>query len=641
MKGWKWQPDNLKVVSGLLAVLAVLAWCCCWIAPVQADEANITASLDPTSFSVDQAAQLTVQVTGSSSAEPVLPKVDGLRFFPHGQSSQMQWVNGSYSSSVSYLYMVQADRPGTYNIPPIKVTVDGKVLRTAPITCTVQPAGPAAISPGAGQGGGIQAPGGQIRLRSGESEKIGFMRIILQKKTAYTGELVPMTIKAYFRQGLQATINSEPHITGESFILQHQAKKPLQTGEIVNGIPYSVLTWNDSISGVKAGKFPLEVDLDATLLVQQPIMHPSGMFGSPFFGNAFLNNFFGGGYKEKRVKLVGPKQFLTILDLPEKGRPAHFGGAIGTFSLLVSVKPTTAKVGDPLTLKMVVTGTGNFDRVDPPVFPAGGGWKTYTPSSEFKDLGNGRGRKEFEQAIVPTSTSLQAVPPVSFTYFDPVARHYVTLKSDAIALHLKGGGTASAMVAPVQPAPVQPAQGKKKTRVPAGRQITPAAITPAAAAGLAPLETDLGVLHHRIVPTYKKLWFIGWTGGSILLLAIGGFLRLRRQRLLADPSILKRKDLDRKLKHHYQEMEQALAAGDSDRFLQSCRAAIQDWLGLAWQQEARAITLAALQERLAAGSPLITIFQQAEHGSYVGIHMNREEMRSTLNLVKKELEKVS
>ncbi|GBE51866.1 hypothetical protein BMS3Bbin14_00323 [bacterium BMS3Bbin14] len=640
MKGWQWQPDNLKVASGLLMVLAVLAWCFCWAAPVWADEANISASLDPMSFSVDQAAQLTVQVTGSSSAEPELPKVDGLRFFPHGQSSRMQWINGSYSSSVSYLYMVQADRAGTYVIPPIKATVDGKVLQTDSITCTVQPAGPAAIPPGAGQGGGIMAPGGQTRLRSGESEKIGFMRIILKKKTAYVGELVPMTIKAYFRQGIQATINSEPHITGESFVLQHRAKKPLQTEELVNGIPYSVLTWNDSISGVKAGKFPLEVDLGATLLVRQQVVHPSGMFGSPFFGDAVLNSFFGGGYKKKRVKLVGPKRSLTILDLPEKGRPANFGGAIGTFSLLVSVKPTTAKVGDPLTLKMVVTGTGNFDRVEPPVFPVGGGWKTYTPSSEFKDLGNGRGRKKFEQAIVPTSSSLRAVPSVSFTYFDPGSRQYVTLKSDAIALHLQGNGPAAAVATPAQPAPAPAAPEKKKTGPPPEKTL-PAAITPAATAGLAPLETDLGVLSRRIIPTYKKSWFIGWIGISLLLLATGWFLRLRRQRLLADPSILQRRDLDRKLKHHYQEMEQALAAGDSDRFLQSCRAAIQDRLGLAWQQEARAITLAALQERLAAGSPLITVFQQAEHGSYVGIHMDREEMRSTLNLVRKELEKVS
>lgn len=635
MHGWKWKPDNLKAASGLLAVFAVLAWFFCWAAPVRATEANITASLDPASFSLDQAAQLTVLVTGSSSAEPELPEVTGLRFFPHGQSRRMQWVNGSYSSSVSYLYMVQADRPGIYIIPPIRATVDGKVLQTVPITCTVLPAGPAAIPPGAGQGGGFQAPGGQTRLRSGESEKIGFMRIILPKKTAYTGELVPMTIKAYFRQGIQATINSEPHITGESFVLQHQADKPQQTEEVVNGIPYSVLTWNDSISGVKVGTFPLEVDLGATLLVRQQIRHPAGMFGSPFFGDEFLNNFFGGGYKEKKVKLVGPKQSLTIVDLPEKGRPANFGGAIGTFSLLVSVKPTTAKVGDPLTLKMVVTGTGNFDRVEPPVFPGGSDWKTYTPSSGFKDLGNGRGRKKFEQAIVPTSSRLRAVPPVSFTYFDPGAKQYVTLKSDAIAIHLQGGGPVTAMAAPEQPAPAKKKTGTVAEKPPA------AALIPAAATGLAPLETDLGVLSRRIIPTYKKPWFIGLTGGSLLLLATGWFLRLRRQKLLADPSILQRKDLNRKLKHHYQEMEQALAAGDSDRFLQSCRAAIQDRLGLAWQQEARAITLAALQERLPADSPLITVFQQAEHGSYVGIRMNREEMRSTLNLIRKELEKVS
>jgi len=625
MKQWsayngKMNIGHLLLFFALCLGSAVMTW---------AGEAGVTARLDAAQFTVDQAVQLTVTVKGSGSARPDIPRVEGLRLDYRGQSSQMQWINGRSSSSVTFMYSVQAERPGTYTIPPVKVSVDGHTLETEPITCTVLPGSSTGSPPFAGQGGAGRNSAGQTRLRSGEAEKIGFMRIIAKKKTAYSGELLPFTIKAYFRQGLHVTINSAPAITGESFVLQHREDKPQQTEEVVNGIPYTVLTWDGSLSGIKAGEFPLEVELDATLLVRQQVRPPSGMFGPSFFDDDFFNSFFG-NYKEKEVKLISPKQSMTILDLPEKGRPEDFSGAIGTFSLMVSASPTTAHVGDPLTLKMIVTGTGNFDRVQSPVFREGPDWKTYTPSSDFEDQGNGRGRKKFEQAIIPKNSRLQEIPPVTFSYFDPTAGEYMTLRSDPIGLHLQDNGAARKTVA----APVRhaPAQEKK---------ISPPKTHPEAPAVAAPLRTEIGKLYHRIRPIYTDKWFIGMIVLSLLFFVTAVLLGLHRKRLLADPSIPRRKEVYRRLKERFRHMENALAEEDSSAFQGACRAAIQDYFGFIWQQEPRAITLADLQTRLANDSPLLKVFREAEHGGYTGIRMSPEEMRSVLNLVKKELDNLS
>ena len=292
---------------------------------------------------------------------------DGLRFYSRGQSTQMQWINGKSSSSVAYTYLVQATSPGTHTIAPITVTVDGKTYQTRAIKCEVQPAG-ASPAPSPGQHGGraVQPPpSSSTRLRSGEADQIGFMRVLPRKENVYAGELIPLTIKAYFRRNMRVTIKSNPRLTNDNFILESLDDKPVQSEELIDGVPYTLLTWHGSISAVKQGAFPLEIAMDTTLLVRSRRQRPSSMFGSPFLDDPFFDDFFG-GYTQKNITLLSPKKEITVNDLPEQGKPAQFSGAIGSFSMAVNAHPLTVAPGDPITLHMIIQGSGNFDRVKAP-----------------------------------------------------------------------------------------------------------------------------------------------------------------------------------------------------------------------------------------------------------------------------------
>ena len=90
-------------------------------------------------------------------------------------------------------------------------------------------------------------------------------------------------------------------------------------------------------------------------------------------------------------------------------------------------------IGDPITVKMNIKGTGNFDRVSTPLLQVGKDWKTYRPSASFKAASGAgyRGEKSFEQAVIPMNGSIKAVPPVTFAYFDTEKEKYVTLKTKA------------------------------------------------------------------------------------------------------------------------------------------------------------------------------------------------------------------
>ena len=102
------------------------------------------------------------------------------------------------------------------------------------------------------------------------------------------GELVPVEIRAYFRQGMQATLRSLPMLKGSAFAFQDPDKKPQQTEEVIDGVGYTVLTWYGAISAVKEGEHRVDAELNATLLVPQRSLRHRSPFGGGLFDDDFL-----------------------------------------------------------------------------------------------------------------------------------------------------------------------------------------------------------------------------------------------------------------------------------------------------------------------------------------------------------------
>ena len=83
-----------------------------------AGAAEVTATLEPSQVAVGEAAQLTVTVTGSVSAEPTIPNISGLEIAHIGQSTQIQFINGSMTASSVHTYEVTPERAGTLRSQP-------------------------------------------------------------------------------------------------------------------------------------------------------------------------------------------------------------------------------------------------------------------------------------------------------------------------------------------------------------------------------------------------------------------------------------------------------------------------------------------------------------------------------------------
>ncbi|MBI5669796.1 MAG: BatD family protein [Chloroflexi bacterium] len=122
---------------------------------------------------------------------------------------------------------------------------------------------------------------------------------------------------------------------------------------------------------------------------------------------------------------------LQVQPLPE-GAPPGFNGAVGQFELTAALDRQSLTLGEPVTLRLTVRGTGNVEQLPPPEVSTPEGWQQFTtPSAYTATQDNGRiiGEKVFEWVIVPNQPGVQELPAISFAYFDPAALAYRTLNT--------------------------------------------------------------------------------------------------------------------------------------------------------------------------------------------------------------------
>ncbi|HVV52040.1 MAG TPA: BatD family protein, partial [Polyangia bacterium] len=147
--------------------------------------------------------------------------------------------------------------------------------------------------------------------------------------------------------------------------------------------------------------------------------------------------------------------------LPAKGEPPGFESAnVGQYEVSAAVDRAAVAVGDAVTLKVAVKGTGNVRNVRPPALPPLAGWKTYEPKTEVALDGAAAitGTKTVEWLMRPERPGKTTVPPLAMETFDPAARRYQTVRSQPIEIVVTGEPSSNAapgLAGPAAPAGVE------------------------------------------------------------------------------------------------------------------------------------------------------------------------------------------
>lgn len=348
------------------------------------------------------------------------------------QQSSYQMVNGhtSSSSSITFTYTLYAAKNGTYTIPAAHARVNGRHVasRAARVTVSGQ---------ASGNGGAPRMHDddrAEQQMRAAGSPISGndlFIKVSASKQRVHEQEAVLLTYKVFTLVDLTSLDVKMPDLVG--FHTQ-EIELPQQKSfhiENVNGRAYRAVVWRQYLLYPQmTGKLEIPSVTFKGIVVQQ------NRAVDPF--EAFFNG--GSGYVEVKRNIVAPGLTIQVDPLPRK--PADFSGGVGRFNISGQISKTTVKAGDPVTLRVVVSGTGNLKLIKQPEVNFPKDFDKYDPKitdkTKLTTSGVG-GNMVYDFLVVPRNQGQFTIPEVSLTYYDTQANTYKTVKTKPFALTVTPG----------------------------------------------------------------------------------------------------------------------------------------------------------------------------------------------------------
>lgn len=397
-----------------------------------ADEISFVASA-PNAVVVGQQFRLSYKINRGNAKEPRIPAIEGFSILsgPNRSSeSSYRMVNGQVSStqSLTYTYILKADREGTYTLPSAAVEVEGKQITSNSVDIKVLPQD--------NQSQSVRNSRGTDKTESSANINSSdlFMTATLNKTKVYEQQAVLLTYKVYSAVNLTSLNGKMPDLKGfhiQEIELPQQKEWQL---EHYKGRNYRAITWRQYML------FPQQ-----TGEIEIPSVAFEGIVAQQVRSTAMdpFDLFFNGGSQYVEVKKVinTPKLKLNVQNLPS-GKPEGFSGGVGDFAISSSISTTDLKANEAVTLRVTISGVGNMKLIKTPEvnFPAD--FEIYDPkvTNNFSVKANGlSGNKIIEYLVIPRHGGVYTIPSVKFSYFDVKSQEYKTLETESYTLNVAKG----------------------------------------------------------------------------------------------------------------------------------------------------------------------------------------------------------
>ncbi len=376
-------------------------------ARVSPESEAIQVTVDRNQVALGSQIYMTVRIDGSPDEPLRLPELPDFRVVSRGQRRDMQMINGRFSNSTSYNYLLIPTRAGTFDVGAATAVIDGVEVKSQPFTIQVA----AAENQGDAQ------------------DRDLFVTASLSTDQPWRGQQVIYTWRFYSRVPVgQGSIESMDF--GNDVVVEDLGEVR-QFQATLDGVEYSVNEVRKALFPQRSGELTLpQTQLRVEVQVEQA-RRPSRR--RSIFDD--FDDLLGGGGRWATKYLLTDPLTLDVRPLPPV--PDGWNGLVGDFDIRAQLSRRELQVGQSATLEVQVGGTGNVQLLSEPGFPELPAFKIYPDQPDANIDRSGRrltGRKVFRRALVPLVAGPLDIPPIDLVYFDPELGEYATRSTDRIDL---------------------------------------------------------------------------------------------------------------------------------------------------------------------------------------------------------------
>ena len=429
----------------------------------------------------------------------------------------------------------------------------------------------------------------------GIGEKV-YVVMKVEKEQIYLHEKIPLTVRLYARghslRDIQYPLLSHPGFMVREF------ETPVRKMETLDGVEFETFEFRTTLFGLKTGRVKLgPVRIQSTILIPIDQRENSPLSRTP------RDDYFGAS-ATRPITLESNELSIHVLPFPEKGKPRGFDGAVGNFRMEVETQPEEVKVGEPMTLKITMSGAGNFDSLTPPDLEPVKGLKVY----EAQVKRDNRVRI-YEQVLIPESDEITEIPTIRLSFFNPEEVSYQTISKGPFPIRVRKAEDPRVFTGEILP--LQKSPGSVKTR------------------------GDL-LYRNRVFLLFHLL--------PLLFLLPVWLHHKQREKIRTDLRYARRLEARKQAKRGLQEGEKILKGGKASGYYDSFFKIFQDYLGNRFDLPSKSITVEEVDQILTPagvdGQTLLKIrriFFRCDLARYASAEFNRTEAEETFRMAKEVL----
>ena len=404
-----------------------------------ADKVSFTASA-PDAVVVGDQFRLSYTVTTQKVKDFRAPSIKGFDVLmgpSRSQQSSTQIVNGNVTStsSITFTYILMANTAGEYTIGGASIVADGNQMVSNSVKIKVLPQDQ---NSNGGQGGSSAHSSSGTSV----SDQDLFITATASKTNVFEQEAFVLTYKIYTRESnLQLNNAKLPDFKGFHSQEIEMTTNARWTPEHYRGRNYYTTVYRQFVLfPQQSGKLYID-PAQFQITIGKPVQSDD-----PF--DAFFNG--GSNVIEIKKSIATPKIAINVSPLPA-GKPADFSGGVGEFTVSSSINSKELKTNDAITIKLVISGTGNLKLISNPEIKFPEDFEVYDPKvdNQVRLTREGlTGNRVIEYLAIPRHAGTYKIPGVSFSYFDIRSKSYKTLKTEEYVVNIeKGAGNADQVIA--------------------------------------------------------------------------------------------------------------------------------------------------------------------------------------------------